>query len=177
MKVKFTASVLKFDKQGEKTGWTYIEVPAKIARQLKQDNKKSFRVKGKLDNFSIKKTALLPMGDGNFILPLNAKMRKRSGKHMGSTLIVQLEEDNNPLLLNMELMACLADEPGAIKFFNQLPKSHQYYFSKWIESAQTDSTKAKRIANTVTACLKKQGFPQMMRSLKEEKNRIPSSFR
>ena len=41
--VKFTTSILKFKEQGEKTGWTYIDVPAKIAEQLKPNNKKSFQ--------------------------------------------------------------------------------------------------------------------------------------
>ena len=78
--LKFTAPILKFDKQGEKTGWTYIEIFAEQAAKLKPDNKKSFRVKGKLDNFSIKGIALLPMGEGDFIMPLNAALRKGIGK-------------------------------------------------------------------------------------------------
>jgi hypothetical protein len=44
--IKFTATLLKFDKQGEKTGWTYIEIPADLAQKLKPGNKKIFRVKG-----------------------------------------------------------------------------------------------------------------------------------
>ena len=51
--VKFSTTILKFDKQGEKTGWTYITIPAKIAQQLNPGNKKSFRVKGRLDDFEI----------------------------------------------------------------------------------------------------------------------------
>ena len=38
--VHFITTILKFDKQGEKTGWTYIEIPADIAEQLKPNNKK-----------------------------------------------------------------------------------------------------------------------------------------
>ncbi|MEJ0102256.1 MAG: DUF1905 domain-containing protein [Bacteroidota bacterium] len=70
--VQYTATILQFAEQGEKTGWTYIEIPADIAQKLKPGNKKSFRVKGKLDNHPIKKVALLPMGGGRFIMPLNA---------------------------------------------------------------------------------------------------------
>ncbi len=44
--LKFTTTIKKFDKQGEKTGWTYIEIPAAIAQQLNPENRKSFRVKG-----------------------------------------------------------------------------------------------------------------------------------
>ena len=67
--ITYTTTILKFDKQGEKTGWTYIDVPAEIAAQLKAGYKKSFRVKGKLDNLNIAQVALLPMGNGNFIMP------------------------------------------------------------------------------------------------------------
>ena len=74
--VQFTTTIRQFDKQGEKTGWTYIEVPSDIAEKLMPGNRKGFRVKGKLDNFSIKGIALLPMGGGNFILTLNADLRR-----------------------------------------------------------------------------------------------------
>ena len=74
--VEYTTTLLKFDKQGEKTGWTYIEISSDIAQQLKPNNKKSFRVKGKLDNYTIQAVALLPMGEGNFIMPINGAMRK-----------------------------------------------------------------------------------------------------
>ena len=166
--LQFTTTILKFARQGEKTGWTYIEIPADIAQQLKPGNKKSFRVKGKLDNYFFKSVALLPMGNGNFIMPINATLRKVIGKHHNAMLHVQLEEDPAPVLLNTELMECLADEPDAIIFFKSLPKSHQNYFSKWIESAKTEPTKAKGIAQTVTAMLRGQGFSQMMQSLKKQ---------
>ncbi len=83
--IKFSTTILKFDKQGEKTGWTYIIIPAKIVQQLKPKNKKSFRVKGKLDDFEINKVALMPMGEGDFIMAINAAMRKGIGKRKGAT--------------------------------------------------------------------------------------------
>jgi uncharacterized protein YdeI (YjbR/CyaY-like superfamily) len=63
----------------------------------------------------------------------------------------------------------LSDEPEALKFFNSLTGSHQRYFSKWIESAKGDETKAKRIAQSINAFLKKQGFPEMLREQKANK--------
>ena len=41
--IKFTATIQKFASQGEKTGWTYIVIPAELAQQLSPGNKKSFR--------------------------------------------------------------------------------------------------------------------------------------
>jgi len=62
--VQFTAVILQFAEQGEKTGWSYVAIPAEIAGKLKPGHKKSFRVKGKLDNYPIRQQALIPMGGG-----------------------------------------------------------------------------------------------------------------
>jgi hypothetical protein len=167
--VQFTTTILQFAKQGEKTGWTYIEIPAAIAQQIKPGNKKSFRVKGKLDDHSIAAIALMPMGGGDFIMPLNAAVRKGIGKRKGASLKVQLEADNKPLPLCAELMECLADEPGALAFFNTLAPSHRSYFSKWVESAKTEQTKIKRITQAVNALSKARDYGQMLRLLKQDR--------
>ncbi len=164
----YQTTILKFDKKGEKTGWTYIDVPADIAAQLKPGNKKSFRVKGMIDAYQLKGVALLPMGQGAFIMPLNAAMRKAIGKRHGAMVSVTLEEDKAPFVLNTDMMECLEDEPAALEFFRSLAGSHQKYFSKWIESAKTRETYAKRIAMTVTAMSKKQGYGEMLRAQKAE---------
>ena len=128
--IGFTTRILKFGNKGKKTGWTYIEVPVDIAQKLKPGNKKSFRVKGKLDSYSFKQVALIPMGGGTFIIALNASLRKAIGKRHGAMLKVKLEIDDNPYKLNSDLVACLADEPKARVNFEKLPPSHQNYFSK-----------------------------------------------
>lgn len=169
--VQFNAVIKKFDKQGEKTGWSYIEISEEIATKIKPGNKKSFRVKGKLDNYKIEKTSTLPMGNGNFIIPVNATIRKALGKRKGAIIKVSLEADDRPLIINTAFMECLADEPAGLEFFNSLPGSHRNYFSKWIESAKTEETKANRIARAVTALSRKLGYPEMLRMAKEEKFR------
>jgi hypothetical protein len=162
--VRFSTTILQFGEQGEKTGWTYITIPSAVAQQLKPGNKKSFRVKGKLDDYSIKGVALLPMGGGDFIMAINAALRKSIKKRKGAVLKVQLQADDDPLLMDAELMECLADEPKAMAFFNTLNRSHRNYFSKWVGSAKTQTTKAKRIARVVTAFSKGQSFSEMLRS-------------
>jgi uncharacterized protein DUF1905/bacteriocin resistance YdeI/OmpD-like protein len=167
--VQFTATIKQFATQGEKTGWTYIEIPSDIAQDLKPGNKKSFRVKGKLDNCAIKGIALLPMGGGSFIMALNSSIRKCIGKRKGAMLKLQLEVDTEGYKLNPDFVACLADDPPARAFFSKLPKSHQNYFSKWIETAKTEQTKTKRIAAAVNALSRKMGFGEMLRSQRQEK--------
>jgi len=167
--IRLTATMKKFERQGEKTGWTYIEIPADLAQKLKPGNKKEFKVKGKLDKYGIQRVSLLPMGGGGFIMPINATMRKAIGKRHGAIVQVQLMEDNSEFVFNKDLMECLTDEPVARQFFETLTGSHQRYFSKWIDSAKTEQTKAKRIAQAIDALAKRQGYPEMLRSLQQQR--------
>lgn len=165
--IRFTTTLYKFDKKGEKTGWTYLEISAKQANQLKAGCKVSFRVKGTLDSFAFQKTALIPMGDGKFILPFNGPMRKATGKKLGDKISVTMEVDDRKLELSADLMKCLKEDPVAMEFFKSLPKSHQNYFSKWIEGAKTLQTKTKRIVVAMTAFGKHQGYGEMMREYRK----------
>jgi len=168
--INFTTTILKFEQQGEKTGWTYITIPAKIAVQLQPDSKKSFRVKGKLDEHPIQGVALVPMGGGDYIMALNGDLRKAIGKRKGATITVQLAVDTVPYQINIAFMECMEDEPASLHYFKSLPMAHQHYFSKWVESAKTEPTKVKRIAQAVSALARKMGYPEMIRAKKSEKD-------
>lgn len=167
--VEFTTIILQFNEQGEKTGWTYIEIPADIAQQMKPGNKKSFRVRGMLDAFPVQGMALMPMGEGNFIMALKAEVRKGIHKNAGAMLQVKLEEDKDfKVEMPADLQECFDFEPEAFEFYNSLAKSHREYFIKWIESAKTSETRAKRIVNTINAMLRKWSYNQMIRAMRGE---------
>jgi hypothetical protein len=166
--IRFTTTIHRFDKKGEKTGWTYIEISAQQAGKIKPGYKVGFRVKGSLDDYAFEKVALLPMGDGKFILPINGQMRKATGKKHGDKLLVQMEYDDRRPTLSRDLMACLKEDPDAMTFFKSLPGSHQLYFSKWVEGAKTAQTKTKRIVTCMTAFSKKLGYSEMMRSYRDQ---------
>nr|MCU0326448.1 YdeI/OmpD-associated family protein [Spirosomataceae bacterium] len=125
--------------------------------------RKSFRVKGRIDDFVLKMVSLLPMGDGGFIIPINNEMRKVIHKKEGKIVEVSLEEDTDEFVISPDLMACLEDEPKALAEFNKLPKSHQKYYSNWIESAKTIETKTKRILMTVNGFNMGMDYGEMMR--------------
>lgn len=167
--VTYTATIDKFGDKGEKTGWTYIEVPVEIALQLKPGNKKSFRVKGKLDAFAIAAVALIPMGEGKFILPLNGAMRKGTRKKKGDKLKVQLTIDNQELMPSPAFLECLADEPAAEVFFNSLPRGHRNYFIKWMAGVKTEEAVSKRMAQAINALARKMDFVNMVHFLKAQK--------
>lgn len=165
--VTFVAIILKFGKMGEKTGWTYVNIPADVAQQLKPGNRKSFRVRGKLDHYAIAGVAIMPMGNGNYILTLNADMRKGIHKHEGAMLQVSLEEDVDfKLIVPDDLSECLADEPEALNFFNNLLESHRRYFVNWLNIAKTIETRAKRIAMICHAMSNRMNYPEMIKAAK-----------
>jgi hypothetical protein len=165
--VELTTTLLQFAEKGEKTGWTYLSIPAVIASEIKPNNKLSFRVKGFLDEVSINGIALLPMGEGEFILPVKAALRKALGKQKGAMVKLQLEEDKDfKIEMPDDLAECFADEPEALQNFSKLPKSHQHYYFKWINEAKTEATRTKRIAATLDASSKGLSYAEMLRAMK-----------
>lgn len=164
--IEFKTTILQFDKKGEKTGWSYIEITAAQAHKLKPNHKVSFRIKGKIDSYNFERVALLPMGDGSFILPINGETRKAIKKRKGDKVELYLDYDKRPPAPSRDFIKCLKEDQVALSFFRSLPKSHQNYFSKWIESAKTIQTKTKRIVMAVTALSNNRGFGEMIRDNK-----------
>ncbi len=169
MIIGFDALMEKFGSKGDKTGWTYISIPKKVSAKLSPANKKSFRVKGKLDEHAIKGVALIPMGEGEFIMPINAEMRKATRKQVGATVSVIIELDKEAIPLSAGLLECLQDEPKALEIFNALLPSHQQYYSKWIETAKTEPTKVKRIAIVINGLARGLDFGAMLREERDKK--------
>lgn len=165
----FTTTIHQFAENGDKTGWTYIEIPPDIAEQLFPGNRRSFRVKGMLDNYAISSVAVMPAGNGAFIMALNATMRKGIGKRRGAMLQVRLEKDDRPQEIVPELLACLDDDPAALAYFSSLAPSHQRYFSNWVGDAKTEATRVKRLALCLSALARQMDFGAMIRAQKAQK--------
>ena len=170
--IDFTTVVKQWENISEKSGWTYVDIPSDLAEKLKPGNRRSFRVKGTLDQFKISQVALMPMGSGRFILPINAVMRKGTGKKKGAMLRVRLQADEAEFPISKDLMTCLADEPAAKAFFLSLTASHKRYFSNWIDGAKAAETKAKRIAIALNSLLLKQNYGEMIRAQTEKNKEI-----
>ncbi len=168
--IVFDATILKFGRQGEKTGWTYIPIPATTAEKIKPSQKTSFRVSGKLDDVEIHSVALLPMGEGDFILPLKADLRKKLRKQNGDTVSLRLRADEHAPPLSTDLLLCLEDEPAARAFFDSLPGSHKRYYSNWVDSAKTELTRSRRIASVLHAFIHGMSFAEMLQWAREQKD-------
>lgn len=162
--VTFKAEIERFAEMGEKSGWTYVFIPEAIANEIKADCKKSFRVKGHLDQVEIEGLSLVPMGGGDFIMALNATIRKKLKKELGAILALVLEEDKTfKIEMPEDLELCLADEPHLMENFLKQPKSHQNWYINWLNTAKTEPTRTKRIVKIVSAMDKGWDFGTMMR--------------
>ncbi len=160
----FTAVIQRSAKKGEKNGWTYVDVPADVITALKLTNRKEFRIKGLMDDVRFERLACYPVGEGQFIIAINATLRKQLGKKAGAQIQVQLTKDKREAAKSDDLLACLEEEPAAWQQFATLTKAHQNYFHNYINSAKGADTRAGRIVNTIQAMLKKQDFGTMIRS-------------
>jgi hypothetical protein len=160
--VKFTATLDRFGKYKEKSGWTFIPISSARAQKL-SSHKTAFRVKGKIDDVEINQVALVPMGDGDFILPVNGIMRKKIQKAAGDKVRVEVEYDPSDLQADQDFLDCLMEAPGAVRTYDQLPQSHKNYFTKWLQTAKTQATKADRIALAVSALSRGLKFNEMLR--------------
>lgn len=47
------------------------------------------------------------------------------------------------------MLACIRDEPRALKFLHSLTEGEQNYYVKWVYSAKKEDTKVERLAKTV----------------------------
>lgn len=170
MMIQLTAIIEQFDKKGEKTGWTYLDIPRALANELKPDCKVAFRVRGKIDAVAFEGIALAPMGEGDFILPIKKELQKKIAKRKGATVNLSIEEDKGfKIEMPEELKTCLIDVEGTFESFNSLPKSHQNYYFNWINAAKTDATRVKRIAQTVESMELNMNYGEMIRYNKTKK--------
>lgn len=168
--VHFKAEIEQFGELGEKTGWRYISIPQAIASQIKEGCKKSFRVKGRLDQIEISGLATMPMGDGDFIIALKTALRKSLKKEAGATILVQLEEDKDfRVEIPEDLELCLSDERRLLDNFMKLPMSHRNWYINWLNTAKTEVTRTKRIVKIISAMDREMTFSEMMREDKEKR--------
>jgi hypothetical protein len=164
--MEFKGKLEKYGEMGEKTGWTVLPILPHVADSLKPGCKTSFRVKGFLDAVPIKELALIPMGGGEFVLPIRAELRKLLRKEAGAEVRVELELDTDPFRFDPDFEVCLEEAPEAKRHFDTLAPSHQRYFSKWIAEAKTSTTKEKRIVDALRALALGWDYGQMLRNRK-----------
>ncbi len=131
-----------------KGGWTYAEIP-----EVPPDKKAWFnwiKVRGFIDDFELKHSRLMPLGNGNMMLPVKVAIRKSIKKEAGDTVHITLFRDDTPIELPEELIECLEmDDKRLLKVFKAEPEGQQKGFIEWIYEARKEETKAKRIIKMI----------------------------
>lgn len=165
--IDFKVEIEKFESNGEKTGWSYVFIPQEIVSQIKANERRSFRVKGFIDEVSVNGLSLLPVKEDGFILALNQSLRKALKKEAGAKIELKLEFDADfKIEMPEDLELCLDQESGLLSIFLAQPQSHRNYFINWLNSAKTEATRTKRLILIVDAMAKKYDFGKMIRESK-----------
>jgi hypothetical protein len=143
-------SLFKFKAKLEKVGsWTVIVVPI--------DAKKTFgtggyiKVKGTVDAKSFKGMTLMPMGNGNHCLPVNADFRKEIKKDAGDKVIIEFEKDiDMPVIeIPVELKEGFKASREAKKLFDSYSASMKKEYCKYITEGKKKETREKRAVDMV----------------------------
>ena len=137
----------------------HFRVPGPVARKLIDD--RSRRVICALNSSAEKQCALLPHGNGSFVITVNKELQKQLGLEVGMTVSVSLRKDVSTYGLPMpeELEEVLIQDKEGNRFFHALTAGRQRTLLYIIGHAKnTDS----RIFRAVT----------IVRHLKTNKGRI-----
>jgi hypothetical protein len=141
---------LKFKSKLEKIGsWTVVVVPI--------DAKKTFgsggyiRIKGRVDSRPFTGLTLMPMGNGNHYLPVNADFRKSIKKDAGDSVVIEFEKDNEKpvITLPVELKEAFKASKEAKKLFDSYSDSMRREYCNYISEGKKKETREKRAVDAV----------------------------
>ena len=126
-----------------KGGWTYISLP-----EIPMDPSAPFGwvvVSGQIDEQSLCKVKLMPMGNGKLFLPVNATLRKSLQKQAGDWVKLSLYIDDGVLPIPDDLTAVYADEYDLYITFQELTDDTKNKYLKSIAAAKTEASRVKRM--------------------------------
>lgn len=138
---------VQLEKFPGKGGWTYVRVP-----EIPPDKKSYFgwrKVKGFIDHVEIRQYHLMPMGNNQLFLPVNATIRKQIKKKEGDWVKIILYEDKTPTEVPEEFILCLKDDPSAWKNFQKMKDGEKKRIVDWIYSVKTEELKIERMAEAI----------------------------
>lgn len=129
---------------GNNTG---IEVPPDVIDALGAGRKPPVIVT--VNGYEYRSTVAV-MG-GRYLIPFSSDKRAATGIQGGDHLVVDLEVDTAPRIVNVpdDLAAALDATPGARDAWDRLAPSHRKAHVNAVEGAKTDETRQRRIAAAV----------------------------
>lgn len=154
MKTPLINRTYPLEKFPGKGGWTFAVIP-----EIKPDPHAWFgwiNVKGTIDNIELPRCKLMPKGDGQLFLPVNATIRKKLKKQAGDHVRIVFYSADDPPVLPEEMEACFDFEPPeARRAYNHLSADEQHALLKRINAAQSDDKRAQRIRKMMDELVQK----------------------
>jgi hypothetical protein len=128
---------------------TGIVVPPEVVEGLGGGRQPAVRVT--LNGYAYRST--VAARSDRFLLPVSGEHRTAAGLTAGDEVEVALELDTEPreVAVPPALAGPLENDPDAQRFFLGLTASQQSTFTKPIEDAKTDETRARRVEKALIA--------------------------
>ena len=127
----------------------HIRVPSASARKISEGS--SRRVLCRLEDSLEYQTALMPSGNGSFVIRVNKKLRQRLRLEFGRPVDVVLTPDESRYGLPMpeELEVLLSQDPQGDRYFRALTLGRQRTLLHLVGSAKKVETRVKRAVAVV----------------------------
>ncbi len=135
-------------KGNHNNGWTYIDVPPAIARQLQRHGR--IFIRGRVNQGEFR-TTFNKKGDGSGFFYVNKPLLKAIDKCAGDIVSVELMEDDEPRVVQVpaDLKEALACSDKAHLTFENFSYSHKKEVIAWLDDAKKPETRLRRIVKAV----------------------------
>lgn len=153
-KVKFTAKIEQH--QGMDAGYILFPYDVKelygVLGQVK--------IKAIFDGKVEYRGSLVKMGFPCHMLGITKEIRQKLGKSLGDSIKVEIEKDTETreVVVPGDLSLLLEQHPEGKKYFESLSYTDRKEYIRWIDTAQKEETRARRIGITLDKLNKKKKF-------------------
>jgi hypothetical protein len=152
----------------------YVDVPSDVVRELAKEFKartkpaKYIPVVAQVNGRAVR-TTLLPSGGGRYRMQFNADLRKAARADTGELVSVELSPDrqSREIPVPADLSAALRQHPTARRAFENAPPGYRRQILKWMDSAKSDSARARRIGIVMDRMLERAMLGPNKRSARE----------
>lgn len=127
---------------------TFIEIPFDVEKEF---GARRVKVKTKFDGIDYR-GSIVNMGQDCFIIGITKAVRKQIGKDVGDTVFIEVEKDEEirEVEIPEDFKSELDKNKEALNFYNSLSYSAKRKYYQWITGAKQETTRQKRITESVS---------------------------
>jgi hypothetical protein len=140
-KIKFTAKIEKHEGMDA----CYIVFPHDVSSLF--GVKGQVKVKALFDDSVTYRGSLVKMGTPCHILGITKEVRFKLDKNYGDevSVVLELDTDVREVIIPEDVSRLLEGQPKAMKYFQSLSYTDRKEYIRWIETAQKEETRTRRI--------------------------------